>query len=304
MEHLRNQNGKWERTPVPFWESVQNQHVRVNPLRVERAATPRTGLRSDAQSCTLAEIRGRNSRQTNRRRPLTVSGYGAHLTGEEVVRRPWTGYEELAILELLGGGAVAVLIFLDRLGVDEVGDIEQHAVGIDLLAADFFLEGVEELMHLDGEGSGFGLAFALTGRLFAQLGQVLAADRIGQDDVFHVTAERAVANHQLDAHFGLAAQPLHALAESAAVGPDSLTNGIFGVENGSEAEGQDGGGSEALADYAGMLQNRLFVEFAGGAVIFTDNHREFSARVAHDGSGVHTLNTIQNEGTTGPNTVG
>src|SRR5437660_7639633 len=83
------------------------------------------------------------------RKTLAVAGDGAYLPGQEMVRRPRTGHDHLAILELLGGRAVTVLIFFDRLGVDEVSDIEQHAVGIDLLAADFFFERIEELMHLD-----------------------------------------------------------------------------------------------------------------------------------------------------------
>src|SRR6266852_8713261 len=116
---------------------------------------------------------------------LAVAGDRAHLAGQEMVGRPGTGHDHLAILELLGGCAVTVLIFFDGFGVDEVSDIEQHSVGIDLLAADFFLERVEELVHLDGEGAGFGLAFALTRRLFAELEEVLAADRIRQDDLFH-----------------------------------------------------------------------------------------------------------------------
>ncbi len=103
-----------------------------------------------------------------------------------MIRRPGTGHDHLAILELLGGRAVAVLIFFDRLGVDQVSDIEQHSVGVDPLATDFFLEGVKELMHLNREGAGFGLALALARRLLAQLGKILAADRIGQDNLFPI----------------------------------------------------------------------------------------------------------------------
>src|SRR5260370_19203627 len=128
-----------------------------------------------------------------------------------MIRRPRTGYDHLAVLEVLGGCAVTVLIFLDGLGVDEVSDIEQHSVGIDLLAADFFLERVEELVHLDGKGAGFGLAFALTRGLLPELEKVLAADRIGQNNLCNGAATRTVPDPQLDAHFGLAAQPLHAL---------------------------------------------------------------------------------------------
>src|SRR6266478_10015042 len=168
---------------------------------------------------------------------LAVAGDSAHLPRQEMIGRPWTSHHHLAILELLGGRAVTVLIFFDRLGVDEVSDIEQHAVGIDLLAADFFFERIEELMHLDREGAGFGLAFALPASLLAKLDQVLPADSIGQDNLFHGAAERTVANRQFNAHFGLATKPGDTLTESAAVGSNGLADSIFGVENRSEAEG-------------------------------------------------------------------
>src|SRR5271166_5960692 len=132
-----------------------------------------------AQSCTLAEIQVRNFRRGKANPPgkgawdistqfLAVAGYGAHLSGQEMVGRPGTSHDHLAIFKLLRGCAVAVLIFLDGFGIDEVSDIEQHSVGIDLLTADFFLERVEELVHLDGEGASFGLAFPITGCLFAE----------------------------------------------------------------------------------------------------------------------------------------
>src|ERR1039458_9788515 len=74
--------------------------------------------------------------KTNRRRFLAVAGHGPHLPWQEMVGRPGAGHDHLAILELLGGRAVAVLIFFDRLGIDEMSDIEQHSVGVNLLTAD------------------------------------------------------------------------------------------------------------------------------------------------------------------------
>src|SRR5260370_25912098 len=157
---------------------------------------------------------------------LAVAGDRPHLPRQEMIGRPRTGHDHLAILELLGGCAVTVLIFFDGLGVDEVSDIEQHSVGIDLLAADFFLEGVEELVHLAGEGAGFGLAFAPPRSLLAELEEVLAPDRIGQNNLFHGAAKRTVPDRQLDAHFGLAAKPLHALTENAADCLNVPANGL------------------------------------------------------------------------------
>src|ERR1039458_9434539 len=80
-------------------------------------------------------------------RPLAVAGDGAQLARQEVVRRPRTADRYFAVLQLLGGGAVAVLVLFHALGIDQVGDVDQHALGCDLLTADFFLERVEQLVR-------------------------------------------------------------------------------------------------------------------------------------------------------------
>ena len=61
---------------------------------------------------------------------LGVSRHHAELAGQEMVGRPGTANRELAVFQLLGRAVVAVLIFFHRFGVDQVGDIHQHAVGI------------------------------------------------------------------------------------------------------------------------------------------------------------------------------
>src|ERR1019366_4488186 len=178
---------------------------------------------------------------------LAVAGHLPQLFRQEMIWRPRSAYYHLAVLELLGGRAVAVLILLDRLGVDQVGYVEQHAVGCDALAAHFFFERIEKFVDLHGEGASFGLAFAVARGLLAELGQVFASHRVRQDDLLHIAASRAVAHDELDAHLRLAAQPLHALTERAAVRADSLADRILGVENCSKAKGYDGCGAEALA---------------------------------------------------------
>ena len=54
-----------------------------------------------------------------------------------MIRRPGPSNDHLAVLELLGGRAVSVLVFFNGFGIDQVGNIEQHSVGVDLLAAYF-----------------------------------------------------------------------------------------------------------------------------------------------------------------------
>src|ERR1039457_3632396 len=118
---------------------------------------------------------------------LTVASDGANFSWQKMVRRPGTGHNHLAILKLLSSRAIAVLISFDRLGIDKVSDIKHHSIGVNLLAADFFLQRIKELVHLDGQGASLSLALALARRLLAQLDQILAANSIRQHNFFHVS---------------------------------------------------------------------------------------------------------------------
>ena len=100
---------------------------------------------------------------------LTISGHGTQLPGEEVIRGPWSANRYLTILQLLGGCAVAVLIFLNRFGIDEMGDVDEHALWRNLLATYFFFQRIEQLVDLYGQGTSLGLAFTLAGGLNSQL---------------------------------------------------------------------------------------------------------------------------------------
>src|ERR1700688_1979368 len=80
---------------------------------------------------------------------LAVSSHSAQLARKEMVGRPRSADRHFAVLQLLGGGGVAVLVFFHAFGVDQMGNVNQHALGSDLLAADFFLEWIEQLVDLD-----------------------------------------------------------------------------------------------------------------------------------------------------------
>src|SRR5437868_14555711 len=51
---------------------------------------------------------------------LTVSGDGSQISRHEMVGRPRTADYQLAILKLLGSGADPVLVFRNRLVIDQV----------------------------------------------------------------------------------------------------------------------------------------------------------------------------------------
>src|SRR5580700_3300168 len=107
---------------------------------------------------------------------LAVSGHGTQLPGKEVVGGPGSADGHFAVLQLLGRGAIAILVFLDRLGIDEMGDVDEHALRSNLLAAHLFFQRVKQLVDLHRERAGLSLALTFTGSLHAQFGKIVAAD--------------------------------------------------------------------------------------------------------------------------------
>src|SRR5579864_6131995 len=110
---------------------------------------------------------------------LTVAGDGSQLAGQEVVGGPRAADRDFAVLQLFGSGAIPVLILFHALIVDQMGNVDEHALGSHLLAADLFFQRIEQLVNLDGEGAGFGLTLAFARSLDAELGEVIPADGIG-----------------------------------------------------------------------------------------------------------------------------
>src|ERR1700730_13757486 len=164
---------------------------------------------------------------------------------------PRAADRHFTVFQLLGGGGVAILIFFYRLGIDQVGDVNEHACGSDLLAADFFFQRIEKLVHLHGERPGLSLALALTGSLHPELRQIVAAHGVGKLNVDHGLSQGTVAHDQLNVHFGLPAQPFNTYSESSAVDPNGLSQSVVRVENGPETEGQNCRVTKAAPDHSG-----------------------------------------------------
>lgn len=70
---------------------------------------------------------------------LAVACDRPQFAGQKMIRRPRSANSYLAVLQLLGCSRIAVLVFLNRLGIDEVSDVDQHSFRVHLLAADLFL---------------------------------------------------------------------------------------------------------------------------------------------------------------------
>src|SRR6266550_5378089 len=93
---------------------------------------------------------------------LRITRYRPQFPGQKMIRRPGPADGDFAILQLLGGTAVAILVLLDGFRLNQVSNIDQHAAGINTLAANLFLKRIEHFMYLDGQGPCLGLALAIT----------------------------------------------------------------------------------------------------------------------------------------------
>src|SRR2546427_13193550 len=82
---------------------------------------------------------------------LAVARDRAQLARQEMVGWPGAAYNQLAVLQLFCCGGIPVLIFFHRLGINQVGNVDQHPVRGYLLTANFLVQGVEELVDLDGK---------------------------------------------------------------------------------------------------------------------------------------------------------
>ena len=183
-------------------------------------------------------------------------------TGEamnEVVGGPGTGELHLAILHHRAGGLEFVLIALDALAIDQVGDVENHLAGFREAAADFFVERSEESMHLEADCTGPGLALALAGRGFAEISEVLATD-LFRIEVGELATAATVIDENLEVHFRFAAEFFDIAEELALVGPDGLAEAFVVVEDGAESEWKNGGVLETICDYSCVVDPGFLIK--------------------------------------------
>ena len=124
-------------------------------------ARPAKAYRQD-----IFRLRAGIERKFHRPRSTICVSRSPELTRREVVWRPWTADQDLAVLQLPSGAGIAVLVAFDRFLVDKMGDIDKHAAGFILAATNFLFKRMEELVYLNRQGSGLGLALAVTGGLF------------------------------------------------------------------------------------------------------------------------------------------
>ena len=124
---------------------------------------------------------------------------------DEVVRRPGTGELQVTLPHGCTGGGEFVVIALNVFAIDEMRDVKNHFAVFHQPAADLFVKGKKEAVHLEADSPGASLAFARASVIFAKGSKVFAADAVRGLMVIHLAAG-AVIDEDLEVHFGLAAQ--------------------------------------------------------------------------------------------------
>src|SRR5262249_18696210 len=117
---------------------------------------------------------------------------GRAFAGDEVVGRPRPAHDDFHSGEMTCSHLVAILVFLNLFVVDKVGDVNQHATGVNFAAADVLVERGKNLVDLNRKGARLGLSLALPDGLFPQFAQIFAAHRSGKFNFFQSFAQRTV----------------------------------------------------------------------------------------------------------------
>jgi hypothetical protein len=153
--------------------------------------------------------------------------------------------------------------------INEVGDVENHLTGLGESAAYFFIQRCKEAVHLEADGPGAGLAFALTGCCLAKVGEIASADLVG-GELGKFTAA-AIVDEDLEVHFGFAAEFIDIAEELSLVGPDGLAEAFVVVEDSAESEGKDCGVFEAICNDSCVVDPGFLIECVC-RVMFTDDN--------------------------------
>jgi len=162
-----------------------------------------------------------------------------------------------------------VLIALNAFALYEVGDVQDHLAGFGEAAADFFIEGHEEAMHLEADCACAGLALALAGSCLTEVSEVLATNLLWIE-VGEFASATAVIHEDFEVHLGFAAEFFDVVEELSLVGPDGFAEAFVVAEDSTESEGKDCGVFETVCDDSGVVNPGFLIECICG-VMFTDD---------------------------------
>ena len=135
---------------------------------------------------------------------------------DEVVGRPWSGELQVALAHHGAGGGELVLVALDALAIDQVGDIQQHLAAFGHAAAYFFVQRREHAVHLEADCARSGLALSLTGGIFTKVGEIFLAHALERQVLIQFLVAAGV-HMDLEVHFCLSMQAFEVSLELALV---------------------------------------------------------------------------------------
>ncbi len=210
---------------------------------------------------------------------------------DEVIRRPGAGDLHLALFHGRCGSGELVLVTLNALAIDQMGDVEDHLAVFCQAAGDLFIEGTEETAHLEADGTATGLALALTGGVLAQVGKVFAAytfsRKVGND-----RSGTAVVNKDLDMHLGFAAKLINIRLKLALIGADGFTEKFVGIKDGAKSERKDGGMLKTVGYNSCMIDSRSLIE-AFCRIVLADDNCEITCRIKENLIAANSVNLLK-----------
>jgi len=189
---------------------------------------------------------------------------------DEVVGRPWSGELQVALAHHGAGGGELVLVALDALAIDQVGDIQQHLAAFGHAAAYFFVQRREHAVHLEADGARPGLALALAGSRLAQVGEIFLAYAFQRQMLVQLGGATGV-DVDLEVHFRFPVKTLQIALKLALVGANGLTKTFIVLKDSAETEGKNGGVFETVCDNSGMIDAGFLIESFGWRVFADDD---------------------------------
>lgn len=156
---------------------------------------------------------------------------------DEVIGRPRARALHLAFSHQSAGGQELVLVALDILAVDQVGNVQHHLAAFREPAAYFFIEGQKQPVHLKADCARARLPLPRAGRVLTQVAEVFPSHAFGWLKLFQGVGA-AVIDQDLEVHLGLAAEFVNIAKELALVGPDRLAQALIVTKDSAEAEGK------------------------------------------------------------------
>lgn len=158
-----------------------------------------------------------------------------------------------------------------------MGDIQQHLAIVEQSATDFFIQRLEEPMHLEADGACSRLPFTRARGVLSQVGQIRPARSLSGQVPFDL-APAAIVDKDLQVHLRFAAELVDVPEELSLIGADGFAKGLVVVKDGAETEGKNRGMTITVRNNAGVVHAGFLVK-GRLRIVLAYNHRKITCRV-------------------------